>query len=568
MKVKIVQMKSFCGQFERNVDYMIKEIKQAKGYADVIIFPELCVSGSLIMDNFKRSDVIDELLKYNEEIIEASSQIMVIWGNVDRYKDELLDAGYVAYNGELVFKTSKKFNSTSNLEAKKEYFTHQHKNHMIGFTAFDKTCALVINNDIMVHDFEGYDIVFHLNSHYYRHNDTLTKKIDFIDKINTTVISCNGVGIINSGKHIAILDGQSLVSKDNKRYVLNPDFKGETQIVNLEDFHENVAPQQIRIFDALTCAIKQIDEEVFPFKPNWVVGLSGGLDSSVVAGLLTIALGKERVIGVNLASEYNSQTTKDNATHLAEKLGIEYDKLDIMPLVKATQDVLSQMHLEASGLAKENLQARVRAHVLMSIASIENGVVSNNTNKIESALGYGTLYGDTTGALGILGDCTKLDVIQLAHDINRYYKAEVIRTNLLPTMSDHGFIWEFAPSAELKEGQKDPMKWGYHDDMILRLLSDPNAVTNILNEYLNGELLESQVSIFMKDHQLDQPQKFIEDFLWVIETINRNTFKRIQGVPFIVLSNSAIGLDNHENQMPLVITEEMKSLMAQIKEMN
>ncbi len=565
MKIKIVQMKSINGKFKQNVQFMLEEIKSAIGFADVIVFPELCVSGSLIMDYFKRTAVINELLDYNLELIDSSHDIMVIWGNVDLQSGQLFDTAFVAYQGELVFKSHKKFNSTSNLRFKKQYFVHPHHDEVKTFEAFGHRCAIAINNDIMVHDFDEAEIIFHLNSHYYRKQDNLDFKIQFISELNKTVVSVNAVGIVNAYKYFGILDGQSLVYKDDQIYVLNSRFEQESQIIDLNQFKSNLNGERIELIDVLLFAIKQIDQEIFSFKPKWIVGLSGGLDSSVVAALLTMALGHDRVVGLNLATQFNSVTTQDNARDLAKRLGIDYIPLNIDELVDSTNHVFDQQGYQIEGLAHENVQARLRGHMLMTYASVVNGVVSNNTNKIENALGYGTLYGDTIGALGILADCTKMDVIKLAKRINERGNTDIIPNNLIPVMTQEGLMWDFAPSAELKENQVDPMKWGYHDYLIERILTEPNAMHNILTDYQNGTMMDSEIGKYLKQYQLQDGKAFIDDLTWLVSSISKNSFKRLQGVPFIVVSESAMGLDTCENQIDLIVAQEIQELMRQIR---
>lgn len=564
MKIQVVQMKSIAGNFENNLNKMLSEIESARGKADIIVFPELCVSGSLIMDHFKETAVLEDLVKINQKIIDASQDIMVVWGNVDLELDELFDTGFVAYNKELIHKSHKEFNSTSNLEVKKKYFKHPHGKKLESFKMYDKRFCLVINNDIMVHDYSNVDVVLHLNSHYYRGVDTIQQKLAFINGIEATVISVNGVGIVNTGRYFGLIDGQSIIKHRQDIEILNANFKEESVLIDLKDFTGSNKFVSIPLIDAILFGIKQIDEEVFPFKPNWIVGLSGGLDSSVVASLLVLALGKDRVLGYNLPTKNNSKTTKDNAKQLAEKLGIEYHQYDITPLVEATKQSIEQ---DIDGLALENVQARVRGHVLMTISSLKNGVVSNNTNKIESALGYGTIYGDTIGALGILADCTKMQVVQLANAVNQRFNEEVVPINLLPTLDANGIHWDFAPSAELKDKQLDPMKWGYHDFLIDYLLSKHNALSTLLQEYLDGSLLNGQIGPLMRYYELDNPENFLNDLDWILSSINKSVFKRVQGVPMIVISNAVLGLHRLENQMPRIYSDKVLTLMDEIRRM-
>lgn len=562
MKIYVSQIRILSGQFEKNFNTVKDEITTAKNQeADVIVFPELSLSGTTIMDEWKNNSVIDELLDYNQKIVQLSDGITIIWGNVAHHQGELFNSGYVAQNKEIIFEQNKQFSTSASLGFNKKYFSYKQNLNFDTFQLMDKTCALMINNDLLVHEYTDVDILFHLDNHSFRKEDSLDKKLETISKVNQTIISVNGVGAILGTHHFGLMDGHSFVKHQDEIVLLNGLGQSESQLVDLETMTTNKT-KSVKLLDILVQSIKYIDEEVFSFKPHWFLGYSGGLDSSVSASLLTIALGKERVSGINLVSQYNSETTKSNAANLAQALGTEFKTIYLKELIDATINAFDQ---PVDGLALENVQARLRAHILMTEASINNGVVSNNTNKVEAALGYGTMYGDTIGALGLLADLTKMEVAQVAREINEYYNKEVVPYILIPKETETGLEWQFKPSAELKDNQVDPMKWGYHDVIIERLLKEPNAKVNILKEYINGQLLDSKIGHYMRDYGLDNPDTFIEDYTWVLNTMARNAFKRAQGVPMIVISESALGLDYIENQQPRIITQEMNQLIQEIK---
>ncbi|NLW28405.1 MAG: NAD(+) synthase, partial [Erysipelothrix sp.] len=274
----------------------------------------------------------------------------------------------------------------------------------------------------------------------------------------------------------------------------------------------------------------------------------------------------DRVIGANLSTRHNSERTIKNAKWLTEKLGVQLVETSIEHLVKETLASMKDFgYNQLEGLAYENIQARLRGHLLSTLSSLNNGLVSNNTNKIESALGYGTLYGDTIGAIGFLADCTKMDVVRLAVEINKAYGQEVVPQNLLPKETEQGLEWDFMPSAELAENQRDPMKWGYHDYLVNRLLQGHSQLEEILMDYKNKVLHTSTVGKYLSVYGLDEPKEFIKDLLWVVKNMNRNVFKRIQGAPTLVVSDKVIGLDTHEIQGPLIMSKKAKQLIKEIE---
>ena len=197
---------------------------------------------------------------------------------------------------------------------------------------------------------------------------------------------------------------------------------------------------------------------------------------------------------------------------------------------------------QAEGLALENIQARLRGHLLSSFASMEGGVIVNNGNKVEAALGYCTLYGDAIGALSPIADCTKVQLFDLAKQINAAFNREIIPANLLPQTQDGCLIWEFPPSAELKDDQRDPMKWFYHDWLISKLTEYPSGqAEEIMEDYLSGQAQSSEVGRWLTYYGLDDPRAFIDDLEWVLRTMQGAVFKRIQFPPLIMISRGAFG---------------------------
>lgn len=268
-----------------------------------------------------------------------------------------------------------------------------------------------------------------------------------------------------------------------------------------------------KLLKALICSLKEFDEQLFDRKVKWIIGLSGGLDSSVNAALLTMALGKERIIGLNMATQYNSTTTIDNAHQLAKRLGIECRDGMIQPLVTASEEVLKQyITQDVTEFALENIQARIRGSVLSCrFISLKMVSIINNGNKVEMALGYCTLYGDTIGCIAPLGDVTKAELFELARSINETLHEEVIPTNLLPEMVMGELKWQMPPSAELKSNQSDPMKWFYHDYLIQRLCEYPTyQIETLLADYLDGSIMEGEFGNWLRLYHLEEPAALLK----------------------------------------------------------
>ena len=222
-----------------------------------------------------------------------------------------------------------------------------------------------------------------------------------------------------------------------------------------------------------------------------VLGLSGGIDSAVVAALAVEALGKENVHGLMLPSDFSTLHSVQDAVDLADNLGISYNVVPISEIyhkfMKGLEDVFKDRR--EWSVAEENLQARIRGTILMAYSNKFNALVLNTSNKSELCMGYGTLYGDLAGAIMVIADLYKGDVYELAYDINA--EGEIIPVSTLSK----------APSAELRPNQKDSDTLPDYDilDPILYELNEGGKnISQLLEEGYDKDLLERINSLIGK----------------------------------------------------------------------
>jgi len=402
----------------------------------------------------------------------------------------------------------------------------------------------------------------------------------------------NCTGVQNNGKNIVTFDGGSTVYNNQGEPIIlsKKPYEQELIIIKEKDLEspklkrkpESLIKQK---YEAIIRGIQSIKDMIGTENHlKTAIGLSGGIDSSVVAALLVNALGKENVIAVNLPTRYNSEKTKDAAKFLADKLGIAYEIIPIESLVNENIKLLENADVDKTNkklsvLNIENVQAKIRGtSIISNIAAKYNALFTNNGNKDEVLLGYATLYGDVGGAYAPIGDLTKIEVVELAKYLNKYiFKEEVIPEKLIPNE-----LWQFsedqiAPSAELKEKQIDPMKFIYHC-MLTNEFTNYNKKRpeDIMKLYLNGtlhKLINKYLENFhekalglelMKRWNLINPEEFIRDLEWFDKQMQGNVFKRIQAPPIIITSKSAFGYDIRESILPYHKTENHEKLKQEI----
>ena len=426
----------------------------------------------------------------------------------------------------------------------------------------------------------GADVILNLSASPWTRgkNDARDRRIRFVTgecAKKAPFLYVNRVGAENCGDNVIVYDGGSTVYDEEGYPVLlaNNRFDEETLTVNgiletepasgprfrLEEgqrvtrIADSVMAQKFR---AIVTGLRHV--ETVNANPNqpFLIGVSGGVDSSVVACLLEQAFGAGRVTGVTMPFKYTTARTLANANHLAEALGIQLLTVPIEESVEAWWRTICSLDLPGSdspstGLSAENEQARIRGAVVLSgLAARLGAVYTNNGNKLETALGYATLYGDVNGAIAPIADLTKVEVIGMARYLNEeVYRREVIPANLMPDD-----LWNFgvggvAPTAELRDDQIDPMKFGYHDALLQPFTAfQRSSPEEMLRAFLSGELhtrLGIPVALMVR-WGVHVPKAFVEDLEWFTGLLRRAVFKRIQAPPIIVTSTGAFGYDFRE----------------------
>jgi NAD+ synthase (glutamine-hydrolysing) len=245
-----------------------------------------------------------------------------------------------------------------------------------------------------------------------------------------------------------------------------------------------------------------------------LVGLSGGIDSSVTAAIAVAALGAGNVVGLTMPSKFNSPETKADAEKLANNLGIEFLTIPIEPILEQfNRSLQSVPGWDNKGIAYENLQARIRGACLMSLSNQFGSLVLTTGNKSETAVGYATLYGDTAGGFAVIKDVPKTMVYKLAEHINKTTGRQIIPADVITR----------PPSAELRHNQKD---------------SDTLPGYDLLDEILKGYVEEDKSAGQLIESGL--PQDVVRS---VIRTIDRNEYKRRQSPPGVKITPKAFGKD-------------------------
>lgn len=588
LKIAMCQMKVVPGRPDLNAEYIIGEIYlAAERKADIIIFPEMSVPGYLIGDLWENEAYILDVQALNKKICDIAKEvgITVIFGTaiIDRNFQNGEDGRRRIYNGALIadrnvinfviktlqpnyriFDDDRHFYS-----ARKAYDGHPPFAPVEIETRVGRIkIGVILCEDMWHEDYpinpteelvkNGAEMIFNLSASPWtwqknRKRHKIVKNL--LEKNPVPFVYVNNTGIQNTGKNIVVFDGSSTAynKKGEIIFEIAPYEVGTRDFVFDQDSKTAAVAKTgdtKELYLALRCAIDEFFKTFPPHRRKMVIGLSGGIDSALSLALFVDVLGRENVTAINMPSEYNSQTTQDIAREISGNLGVRYE---VVPISNIANEIAMATKVKIDSLAYENIQARARMEILAAKAQTLGGVFSCNSNKVEMAFGYGTLYGDVAGVMAVLGDLVKREVYQLADYMNRVvYEKEVIPQ----------ICMTIAPSAELKKDQKDPFDYGnlsrrgYHDEMARALVEFRRSPEWFLEKYAQDKL---ETELMLEHGTLARIFKSAEDFIRDLEKnwqrFHESYFKRIQSAPIPIVSKRAFGADLREAILPAYFTQ-------------
>jgi len=525
MKVLISQINPIVGDLEYNSRKIISCIEKAKKeQLDLVVFPEMALCGYPPEDLLLLPKFIEKLDEKLEEILNHCDNINVILGttrkNPSKNGKELFNSAAVIFDKKIIGYQDKSLLPTYDVFDEHRYF--EHNMNFKTWNIAGKTVAITICEDIW-QDQTHYQLKplakikaltpelvlniaaspFNIDKPSLRHN-MCSEAARYLE---TDLIICNQVGANDS----LIFDGHSQYINNNGQLLLScKGFQEELLVVDTEIKHAPMVKENNnmkQLYSALVLGVRDYFNKL-GFKKA-CLGLSGGIDSALVACIAVEALGSENVFAINMPSRYSSEGSIKDSQKIAENLSMKLTEIPIESPFESFLNLLGP-HFEEKEFdaTEENLQARIRGMILMALSNKHGYIILSTGNKSEMAMGYSTLYGDMCGGLSVISDLLKTEVYQLADYINR--EKEIIPRETI----------EKAPSAELRPNQKDSDS-----------LPDYEIVDTILREYIekhrSAELIASENNIKLK---------LVQD---LIQKIHLNEYKRRQAPPGLRISSKA-----------------------------
>ncbi len=539
MKIYAAQINPCVGDISGNAEKIISHIKAAaKTKADLIVFPELCITGYLPEDLLSRPSFIQEEQGELKRIAKFVKEIPVVIGaTYTDAKDKLHNAAWLLKSGKAQLTSVKADLPNYGVFDEKRYF--QTCDIVKTFRAGGKKIGVIVCEDTWsAHKAKQYkkekvEFLISINASPF-HTGKLQERLKIAGarakEAGLPIAYINMVG----GQDGVVFDGGSFIlDKNAKLIAMLPQFVEQGGLLEgmakrLDKNAQRWAAMKLGLRDYLSkSGFKKV-----------LLGLSGGMDSALTAACAVDALGKENVRLVILPTRYSSKMTFDDAYQMCKNLGIQPDLIDIEPAFEATLGMVKKVFAgKKPDLAEENMQSRIRGLVLMAISNKHGELLLTTGNKSEIAVGYSTLYGDSCGAFNLLFDLYKTEVYEIAKWRNSIssLRGDEGDAAIQPGGMDcraalaiTGFpipenIFKKAPTAELRDNQTDQDSLPPYDvlDAILKLLIEGRkSIKDIIRKGFDAKTVEKTAKL-----------------------LYQSEFKRWQAAPGVKLSSMAFGKD-------------------------
>lgn len=517
MNISVIQAASRVGDFQHN----FKVIKEKYDVAlaagdDICLFPELMTTGYLARDLFLKKAFINELNQQLDLIIKYTKKTCLILPTAIMEENKLYNGVIAAANGLIIGKTYKKSLPDFGIFDEKRYFSSGNP-QIIEVNGLK--IGIPICRDIWFPEIcktlqkQGAELFIAVSGSPFEKDDKLATRISLIEnrfnETNIPLIYCNQA-LAQDG---VIFDGNSFIYCDGKAQIICKAFAEDTakvtytknKLVCNSNIKLKSLPQE-NIYQAIMLATKDyVQQNGFD---SVIIGLSGGIDSALVCILAVECFAAENVHAVMMPSKYTSSESLEDAWNLAKSLGIRLQEINIDHLVNLYHENLN-LDKDNISIATQNLQSRIRATILMTLANEQNKLLLSTGNKSEYATGYATLYGDMCGAFSPIGDLYKTEIYEIVNYLNNSRQQAVIPENIINK----------PPSAELKPNQKDS------DD-----LGNYTILDQILQLYIEQDLSKEEI---INNHNFSE-----ETVIKIINLVKKSEFKRQQAAPLARLTKN------------------------------
>lgn len=557
IRLTAAQLSFSVGAIQENKSKIIDTLEQSeKIQSDIVIFPELSITGYPPEDLLLRESFIGKNFAVLEEIAEYSGSSSAIVGFVDRslnedstdnYDRKISNAAAIVQNGDVKGIYHKCFLPNYSVFDEARYFAKGSSPADL-FWYEDVAIGINICEDIWIDNGPaemqvqaGASIIVNINASPFDINKTNSRRNKVMEKakkLNVPIIYLNMVG----GQDELVFDGGSFVvdsageilyqAKQFQEEIFSLDLEVQIKdIISDSKLTLNIKKQDLPIlkpqdtFSELESMYEALKLGVSDYvrKNNFqkvLVGLSGGIDSALTATIAVDALSSDNVIGIAMPSKYNPDSSLEDAKNLAQNLGIEFKVIEIEETVEKLRTLLKESLQEPlSGVTDENIQSRIRGNIIMGLSNQLGAMVLSTGNKSEMAVGYSTLYGDLAGGFALLKDVYKTEVYKLSEFRNN--KSEVIPLNSITK----------EPSAELRDDQFDSDS-----------LPDYELLDKILKMYIESDFSSEKIIASGIENNI------VYD---VLEKVDKNEYKRKQVAPGVKLTERAFGKDR---RMPITNT--------------